>query len=152
MGFRTPVSENPKTPDSLSSTAMPAKNSRGRSARAFAGQKIGGQTLDVAAGGQRKCLMTLPLPGDEGTRVRAGDDHGHRAPGLGPAAGSSAPLPRRALDGPQLRSGLLISADGMAEVPCDDPRAGRASGAPDCLTLVLVAWRETPHFRQWRKC
>ena len=41
----------------------------------------------------------------------------------------------------------------MEEVPCHDPRVGRASETPDCITLVLtVAWRETPLFRHWRKC
>ena len=40
----------------------------------------------------------------------------------------------------------------MEEVPSHDPRAGRASGTPDCFTLLLVGiWRETPPFRHWRK-
>ena len=41
----------------------------------------------------------------------------------------------------------------MEEVPCHDPRVGRASGTPDCFTLVLDAIRrKTPLFRHWRKC
>ena len=58
---------------------------------------------------------------------------------------------RGAWNGPQLRPGSLLSGGGMEEVPCHDPRAGRASGTPDCFTLLLVAWRETPLFRHWRK-
>ena len=49
-------------PDSLSSAAMPARDSRGRSRGPGPVQKTAGQTADVAAGGQRQCLMTLPLP------------------------------------------------------------------------------------------
>ena len=110
-------------------------------------QKTAGQTPDVAAVGQHQCLMLLPLPRGEWTRVRAGDDHGHRAPGLGTAAGRSAPLPRRALDGPKLRPGLLLLGGGMEEVPCHDPSVGRTSETPDRITLVLVGiWRETPLF------
>ena len=41
---------------------MPARNSRGRSPRTWSVRKTGEQTADVAAGGQRQCLMTLPLP------------------------------------------------------------------------------------------
>ena len=67
----------PNGAGSLSSTAMSARNSRGQSLRAWPVQKTGGQTPDVAAVGQHQCLMLLPLPRGERTRVRAGDDHGH---------------------------------------------------------------------------
>ena len=45
---------------------------------------------------------------------------------------------RGAWNGPHLRPGLLLSGGGMEEVPCHDPRAGRASGTPDCFTLLLA--------------
>ena len=35
--------------------------------------------------------------------------------------------------------GYLLSGGGMEEVPCHDPRVGRASGTPDCFTLVWTA-------------
>ena len=123
---------------------MSARNSRGQSLRAWPVQKTGRQTPDVAALGQRQCLMLLPLPRGERTRVRVGDDHGHRTPGLGTAAGRSAPLPRRALDGPKLRPGLLLLGGGMEEVPCHDPSVGRTSETPDCITLVLVPGGKRP--------
>ena len=108
-GLRTPVSENPTVPGSLSSTAMSARNSRGQSPEDL-GQfrKTGGQTPDDAAVGQRQCLMLLSLPRGERTRVGVGDDYGHQALGLRTAAGRSPPLPRRALHGPKLRPGLLL--------------------------------------------
>ena len=45
---------------------------------------------------------------------------------------------RGAWNGPHLRPGLLLSGGGMEEVSSHDPRAGRASGTPDCFTLLLA--------------